>query len=251
MNRTLASSIAVLLLAGCLGAGGQGHLPPLDPAAQQVPVLSPAPQLDQRALWGEWDAALTMTGTFAIHDGTPAAGDYPFEVHLGHDAKWLFAYAVVHGLPNPNPYDGTTAADHSDRHSFALEMFLDSRLAAALTRPEDWKVFNGFLKGGSGTADGYWNNTEWALQNEGGDPQAKPWDGNRPTSGTWGRGFTAGSNDLAWEIYIPLKSTNKAHDGFQVGPKGEFRLGLQFDVGGGTGPDGFVPHDGWPGDGYT
>ncbi|HEX2065189.1 MAG TPA: hypothetical protein VHI93_00075, partial [Candidatus Thermoplasmatota archaeon] len=97
----------------------------------------------------------------------------------------------------------------------------------------------------------------WALQEEGNyDPDFEWGEDDRPTAGTWGRGFDRGS-DIIWEIFVPLKNSNKEHDGFQVERGDVFRACLQWEVQGGRSPDArglfTEPHDSWthPGDGYN
>jgi hypothetical protein len=251
MRANLFPLILAILLAGCLGTR------PVDPAIKQVPVMAP-PALDEKISPGEWDAALPVQGVFTINDGTAADGNYPFDLKLGHDTKWLFALMVVHDVPMPNPFDGQKNGQASPgaRHGWNIEMFLDSKLGAGLQSPEDWKDFNNVapMGAGSSTMDGYWTGSEWTTQSEGGDPQNVPWHGNYPGSGTWGRGWYEG-HDLLWEIYIPLHSPDTIHDGFQASPGDTFRLCLLWWVQGGLSQDGRGPfrgsHDTFPGDGYT
>jgi hypothetical protein len=244
MRAYLFPLILALFLSGCLGAS---HA--TDPTALQVPLLAPAPDLDTKIGPGEWDHTLAIQGSFIIHDGTLANGAYPFELKLGHDAKWLFALARVH-VPMPNPFDNGTR--HAAWH---LDMNLDSALGKDLVPPEASIAFSNLpIAGYSSTDEGYWNGSDWVTQNEGSDPQHLSWNGNHPGSGTWGRGWAEG-NDLLWEIYIPLHSPNTAHDGFQADPGSIFRLGLYFQVDGTTSPDAHgqftQPHGTYPATGYA
>ena len=250
MKPTVVSGVMLaILLAGCFGSSAT---PPPDPTALQVPTLREAPALDRKVLMGEWDDALPLQGTFSIRDGTPAAGEYPFEMRLGHNDKFLFGWIVVHQVP-PNPYNGKTVPDHSDKHGYSLDIFLDTKLGASLKGWESWKD-SVFIEGSTESGDGYWGGSEWVGNPESPDPIGSHWDGDRPTSGTWFRGWNESSN-INWEFYIPLKAAH-SHDDFTIGPGGIFRMCAFFEIQGGLSPDQIdklftAPHDTYPGDGYT
>lgn len=241
------------LLAGCVTANNS--VVALDPTALHIPMLREAPMLDRSASPGEWDDALLLNGTFSIRDGTPAEGEYPFEMRVGHNDEFLFGWVVVHEVP-PNPYNGMKEPDHSDRYGYALDMFLDTKLGPRLEGAESWKD-SVFVEGMTESGWGYWDGVQWIPSPESGDPEGKSWDGNRPTSGTWFRGWAQqeGIKDINWEFYIPLKSPQEDHDDFTVRNGSVFRMSLLFSIQGGVSPDKrdwiTGPRDVWPGEGYT
>jgi hypothetical protein len=252
MSRAAVSlTLAAVILAGCYGVSNHDGFGK-DSTARQIPFLSDAPKLDRQAMAGEWDNALSLNGTFSIRDGTPAAGEYPFNLSIGHNEKFLFGWLAVHQVP-PNPYSRKAPPDYSDRYGHALGLFLDTKLGTQLESPESWKD-SVFIEGSTHSVSGYWDDAEWTLTPEDLDPEGTPWEGDRPTSGTWFRGW-ADDQDINWEFYVPLKSPSSDRDGFTVETGDIFRMCLLFEVQGGTSPDqrGLfeAPRDTFPSVGYT
>src|ERR1051325_5292450 len=211
MKPTVMSGVMLaILLAGCFGSSAT---PPPDPTALQVPTLHEAPTLDRRVTAGEWDDALPIQGTFSIRDGTPAAGEYPFEMRLGHNDEFLFGWAVVHNVPR-NPYN--VKVPPYDRFGHAIGLFLDTTLGPRLEKWESWKN-SVFIENGTSMDDGYWDGSGWVVNTDGSAPIGSHLNGDRPTSGTWFIGWNESTN-INWEFYIPLKPIPGRAD-FQTRPR--------------------------------
>lgn len=226
--------LSVLLLSGCTTPSG-GHVGQ-EPAegALVVPSLSFAPVLDRNIDPVEWRDALLIEGDFVIADGSAANGRYPFRLHVGANASFLFLAIEVRAGPNPHSGNGPGAITYPDD----LHVFLAEGTEGDIT-DADWQDFQNFREFGSQTLGGYWTGSEWSLQD-------------RLSRGTLGRGGYT-NDTLTWEITIPRNPTQE-HD-LRLAKNMAVRLCLVFARQGGSTPDARgefnEPHDSYPGEGYT
>lgn len=234
-------ALGILALAGCVapGLGGPGDGWKPTPGEIRVPHLAEAPALDRVLSPGEWDDAVSLTGTFVIADGTKADGVYPFRLWVGANETMLFLAVHVTNTSPANPFSIEGVEWWPD----VLDVFFLQGHEGPLTVPADLKSFTNFRDKGWGIRDGYWDGTTWGIQMEG------------PADATDSRiGYT--NDSVFWETRIPRQTLNIEHDGVQWAPYAAFRMGVGFERQGPESPDSrgsffLYSRDMFPGDGYT
>ena len=203
----------VILLVGCALPSTSTQMGPID---VHIPYIAAPVLLDGKISPFEWEGAWVTNGSFEIHDGGLTDGSYPFSLWIaGDETRFYVAVRIANMGHDPYSPPNGVLPDHVDIY-FAMP-------TGPLAVPSDFIGLSHQWEYGSGTEDGYWNGTDWVLQN---DMAPSDYDDGYITGGRWARSSFEGSV-IDCEFVIYRTSPLKDYDGLQVAGPGAFNMAVR------------------------